>query len=138
MTEFSGLNIHHYGLATNDLEKSIESFRVLGYEVGPTYVDPLQKVKLAFVSRPGEPLIEIICDLDTDGPTQKIVAKSGSGFYHLCYEVDDIEQTIEKFRVLGFLLRHKPVPAVAFAGRKIAWLYHRYIGLVELLEKPDA
>ena len=129
------LKIHHYGLATNDLERSIQAFRSLGYHVGEIITDPIQKVKLVFVSRREEPLIEIICDLDMAGPTQQIVSKSGSGLYHLCYEVNNLDETMAKFREMGFLPRHKPVPAVAFQGRRIAWMYHRFVGLVELLEK---
>jgi len=129
------LKIHHYGLATNDLERSIEVFRSLGYSAGEVFIDPIQKVKLVFVSRPGEPAIEIICDIDDTGPTRNLIARSGNGFYHVCYEVDDIEASIQDLRKLGFMLRHAPVPATAFNGRKIAWIYNRSIGLVELLEK---
>ena len=129
------LRVHHYGFATNDLQRSADVFHSLGYSVGDIFIDPIQKVKLVFVSRPGEPRIEIICDLDDTGPTKNIISKSGNGFYHVCYETNDIEKSIEKLRDLGFMLRHKPVPATAFSGRKIAWLYNRSFGLVELLEK---
>ena len=129
------LIIHHYGLATNDLQRSVDVYRSLGYSSGEVFVDPIQKVKLTFLSRPGEPKIEIICDIDDSGPTKNIISKSGNGFYHVCYEVNDIEEATESFKKLGFLLKHKPVPAIAFQGRKIAWIYNRSIGLVELLEK---
>ena len=129
------LKIHHYGLASNDLDRSVEVYSLLGYAPGEIFIDPIQRVKLIFVSRPGEPLIEIISDLDETGPTKNIIAKSGNGFYHVCYEVEDIEISIEEFKAKGFMLRHKPVPATAFRGRKIAWMYNRFIGLVELLEK---
>ena len=65
----------------------------------------------------------------------KIVKKSGSCFYHVCFEVDNIDESVNDLRNSGYLLRHKPVKAKAFGGRKIAWMYHRDIGLVELLEK---
>jgi methylmalonyl-CoA/ethylmalonyl-CoA epimerase len=129
------LRIHHYGLATNDLQRSMDAFQSLGYSIGDIVIDPIQKVRLVFVSRPGEPMIEIICDLDVIGPTGKIISRSGSGFYHVCYEINNIEESIERFRNRGFLLRHKPVVAVAFHGRKVVWMYNRFIGLVELLEK---
>jgi len=129
------LKIHHYGLATSDLQRSMDVFLALGYKAGEIFIDPVQKVKLVFVSRPGEPAIEIICDVDETGPTKNIIAKSGNGFYHVCYEVNNIEESMGKFRLLGFLPRHKPVAATAFQGRKIAWMYNRSVGLVELLEK---
>ena len=115
----------------------MDVFLSLGYSRGDIFIDPIQKVSLVFVSRPGEPMIEIICDLDGTGPTKNIISRSGNGFYHVCYEINDIERTVEKLRGQGFLLRHKPVAAAAFHGRKIVWMYNRYIGLVELLERKQ-
>lgn len=129
------MKIHHYGLATNDLERSIEAFKDLGFCIGETIEDPIQKVRISFVSCEGGHFIELICDMEPgQGPTSRIVSQIGTHFYHLCFEVEDIENTIKEFREKGYLLRHKPVPAAAFNGRRIAWLYHRTMGLVELLE----
>lgn len=129
------MHIHHYGLATKNLERSMEVFRSLGYQVSEPVFDPVQHVKVAFVHRKGEHPIELVCDSETGGPTSGILSKVGSGLYHICYEVDNIEQMITNLGQNGFLLRHKPVNAIAFDGRRIAWLYNRDIGLVELLEK---
>lgn len=129
------IKIHHYGLATDDLEKSIKTMCALGYVVGEIIIDPVQRVRVAFASRPQEAMIELICDADENGPTHHIISKTGNGLYHICYEVDDLEGTIIKLRDKGFLLKKSPVPAVACAGRKIAWMYNRSIGLIELLEK---
>lgn len=129
------MKIHHYGLATDNLEKSIETLRSLGYQVGDITLDPIQKVRVAFASRPPEAMIELICDVDANGPTHHMISKTGNGLYHICYEVNDIEETVKELRDEGFLLRHSPVPAAAFEGNKIAWMYNRYIGLIELLEK---
>ncbi|HPN36288.1 MAG TPA: VOC family protein [bacterium] len=127
--------VHHYGLATADLERSMETMRTLGYHVGTITYDAIQKVRVAFVSRDQEAMIELVCDADENGPTKRFVSQVGNGFYHICYEVDSIEEATKKLREEGFLLRHAPVPAVACGGKKIAWMYNRYIGLIELVEK---
>lgn len=129
------MHIHHYGLATKNLERSMEVFRSLGYQVSEPVFDLVQQVKVAFVFREGEHPIELVCDSEAGGPTSGILSKVGSGLYHICYEVDNMKQMITTLRHRGFLLRHKPVKATAFDGRRIAWLYNRDIGLVELLEK---
>jgi len=129
------LKVHHYGLATDNLERSMETMRTLGYHVGSITYDAIQKVRVAFVCRDHEAMIELICDADENGPTKRFLSQVGSGLYHICYEVDGIEEAIKKLRAEGFLLRHAPVPAVACGGRKIAWMYNRYIGLIELVEK---
>jgi methylmalonyl-CoA/ethylmalonyl-CoA epimerase len=129
------LKVHHYGLATNNLEQSIDTLRSLGYIVGKITLDPVQRVRVAFASHPQEGMIELIGDIDTKGPTSRIISKTGNGLYHICYEVNNLEETTVILREKGFLLRHAPVPAVACDGRRIAWMYNRYIGLIELLEK---
>jgi len=129
------LKVHHYGLATDNLERSIETLRSLGYHVGEITLDPIQRVRIAFASHTQEGMIEIICDIDESGPTHRIVSKIGNGLYHICYEVDNLEETIKMLRSKGFLVRHTPVPAVACDNRRIAWMYNRHIGLIELLEK---
>ncbi len=131
----NGVKVHHYGLATDNLERSIETLRSLGYRVGEITLDPVQRVRAAFASRPQEAMIELICDADTSGPTHRIISKTGNGLYHICYEVDNLGEMTTKLRDEGFLLMHEPVPAVACDGRRIAWMYNRYIGLIELLEK---
>lgn len=128
------VKVHHYGLATNNIKESIKTFEALGFAAGQTHIDPKQNVQLTFISCGHGPLIELISDLDDNGPTRKMIEKSGNGLYHICFEVDDMEAAINSFREEGYLLRHKPVEAVAFNGRKIAWMYNRSIGLVELLE----
>jgi methylmalonyl-CoA/ethylmalonyl-CoA epimerase len=131
----NGLRVHHYGLATDNLERSIETLRSLGYHVGLITLDPVQRVRVAFASRPQEAMIELICDVDANGPTHGIVSKIGNGLYHICYDVDNLGETMMKLRDKGFLLTHAPVPAIACDSKRIAWMYNRYIGLIELLEK---
>lgn len=128
------MKIHHYGLAVKNIEKSMEVFRLLGYEVGDVIIDPTQKVQLSFIKPPSGALIELVCDRDENGPTSRLVNKQGSGFYHVCFEVDDMEQAIKDFKCKKYSLLHQPTAAVAFDGREIAWMYHQDIGLIELLE----
>jgi methylmalonyl-CoA/ethylmalonyl-CoA epimerase len=56
-----------------------------------------------------------------------------SKLLHICYEVDNLERELQNIRNLGFHLLRKPVEAVAFPGRKIAWVYSATFGLIELL-----
>lgn len=129
------MQIHHYGLATKSLKRSAEVFRSLGYQVSEPIVDHIQRVKVSFVSREGQYPIELVCDSGTGGPTSGFLSKVGSGLYHICYEVDEMEEMIGILREKRFLLKQKPIKATAFEGKRIAWLYNRDIGLIELVEK---
>jgi len=55
--------------------------------------------------------------------------------HHVCYEVDDLKTQIARSQEEGGTLVRVPLPAVAFAGRKIAWILTTQRLLVEYLEK---
>ena len=130
----NGLRIHHYGLATDNLERSMATLGSLGYQFGEITLDPVQKVRVVFASRPQEAMIELICDVDESGPTHRMISKVGNGLYHICYEVDNLEEIMGELREKGFLLMHAPVLATACDGKRIAWMYNRYVGVIEILE----
>jgi len=128
----------HMGVAVDNISKAMESFEELfGYRLisGP-FDDPIQKVRVCFLAAAdaNEPVLEMIAPLGDDSPIKRLLAKGG-GAYHLCYEVDGIEQVMEQFKAKGCLLVSGPVPAVAFGGRRIAWLYTPARQLVELVER---
>jgi methylmalonyl-CoA/ethylmalonyl-CoA epimerase len=55
--------------------------------------------------------------------------------HHVCYVVDSLEQKLEESRAQRSLIVRSPVPAVAFGGRRIAWIYTRQKLLIEYLER---
>ena len=132
MTPFT---LHHIGIAVADLEAALPFYRqAFGFTVasGP-FDDPIQKVKVCFVGC-APCLIELIAPLAQDSPINRTLAK-GIGAYHLCYEVDEVPATLDALRAQGCLPVSGPVPAVAFGGRKIAWLMTPTQQLVEILER---
>ena len=54
--------------------------------------------------------------------------------YHICYEVVDIEEAIKNLKTKKFVVVQQPVKAIAFNNRLVSFLYHRNMGLVELLQ----
>ena len=50
-------------------------------------------------------------------------------------EVDDLEQQIREMKTNRAMLIRRPQPAVAFGGRRIAWMRTRDKLLVEYLER---
>ncbi len=69
------------------------------------------------------------------GMADMLLKKKGVGIYHVCYEVDDLAETVETFRAkdLNFLEVVEPRPAVLFGGRPVAFYLFEGFGLVELL-----
>ena len=61
--------------------------------------------------------------------------ESGGGLHHVCIEVADLPAHIEASRAAGCTLVRIPLPAVAFGGRKIAWIATPGGQLIELLQR---
>ena len=128
----------HLGVAVLDLPRAVEDYRAMfGYELtsGP-FDDPIQKVTVCFIGPPqgGLPIIELIAPLGPESPIKSLLARGG-GAYHICYQVDDIDAALAQVRATQGSVISGPVPAVAFAGRRIAWFYTPARQLVELVER---
>ena len=101
---------------------------------GAIFQDPIQKVKVTFLLMPGTDVqMELVEPIDEKSPVRAFLEKGG-GLHHLCYEVKDCEQAIMAMRKLGSMIVKRPKPAVAFQGRKIAWVLTSEKLLIELLE----
>jgi methylmalonyl-CoA/ethylmalonyl-CoA epimerase len=129
---------HHLGVAVKSIAKAIPIYKDLfGYELisGP-FDDPLQRVSVCFLGRQaaGEIVIELIAPLGNDTPIDRVIAKGG-GAYHTCYDVENLDAAVETLRSKKCILVGEPVPAVAFANRRIAWLFTPTNQLVELVER---
>ena len=134
----TSLRFSHIGVAVPNIEQALLVYQqVFGYAVlsGP-FDDPTQRVSVCFIGTgiPGDLIIELVSPLGENSPVNKILAK-GVSAYHVCYEVDDIDQILADVRIKGCVVVSKPVPAVAFEGRRIAWFYTPTRQLVEVVEQ---
>jgi methylmalonyl-CoA/ethylmalonyl-CoA epimerase len=128
----------HVGVAVPSLDSTTELLSSLfGYKVvsGP-FDDPIQKVTVNFLAKSGnDPSeIELIAPLTDDSPIRSILAKDRGAAYHLCFQTSDIDRALIHAQNNGCIVVSAPVPAVAFQGRRIAWIYTRSRQLFELVE----
>jgi methylmalonyl-CoA/ethylmalonyl-CoA epimerase len=132
------LALHHVGFVVADIASAMEGFlRSLNASWNQQiWEDPLQRVKVAFLTtRPGEPLIELVAPVGDRAPVRKFLLEKGGGLHHFCYETDDLKAELQAFRSRRAILVRPPQPAVAFDGRRIAWVLTQENLLVELLER---
>jgi methylmalonyl-CoA/ethylmalonyl-CoA epimerase len=133
-----GFKLRHVGVAVPSLGSTTETLSTLfGYRVvsGP-FDDPIQKVSVNFLTTSDSDAaeIELIAPLSEDSPITSMLAKSGGGAYHLCFETSNIDQALVHAKNNGCVIVSPAVPAVAFGGRRIAWIYTRSRQLFELVE----
>jgi len=130
-------DFHHLGVATNNLARAQASFSALGYSVeGPEFVDPLQGVRLVFMTGPG-PRIELLEPAGEASPLAPWLKVGAPVGYHLAYEVTDLAAALGEFTTAGLRLVRQPMPAIAFQGRLVAFLSTRSHFLIELIERSS-
>jgi methylmalonyl-CoA/ethylmalonyl-CoA epimerase len=132
--------LHHLGFVVSDIAKGMDGFvrSLTAAWSGRVYEDPLQRVRVAFLAiKPGDPLIELVEPTAEDSPVRRFLAERGGGLHHICYEVSDLEKQMAEMQTHGSIIVRRPKPAVAFDGRRIAWMLTRERLLVELLEKDN-
>ncbi len=130
------LTFHHVGIACRDISKSSKFYTLMGYQASPVTDDPIQHVRVCFLEKDGAPRLELLEPLDEQSPVARTLSTSGVSPYHICYEVADITAAIEALRGQRFLLVNGPVPACAMGDKRIAFLYQKNTGLIELVENP--
>jgi len=133
----SKLRLHHVGFVVASIAASMDGFlRSLSASWdGQVFEDPIQKVRAAFlVTRDGDAQVELVEPLEDGSPVTKFLERKGGGLHHVCYEVEKLDRELASMRACGALIAKRPQPAVAFGGRRVAWVITSEKLLVELLE----
>jgi len=134
---FRKLKLHHVGIVVPNIQESLKEItKFIEFDTisVPTLIGS-QKVNVCFLKL-GEVNLELIEPAGEGSPISNFVT-NGGGFHHLCFEVKDINNEIEKFVKNGARLVVKPVEG--FEGRLIAFLMlnmkNTKCDLIELAEE---
>lgn len=133
-----GTRLHHVGYVTASIAGSVDEYAKatgLAWD-GRIIHDPLQMVSVAFLRSDDGSLasVELVEPAGRRSPVNRFLA-SGGGLHHICIEVADLNAYIEGSKAAGCTLVRVPMPAVAFDGRKIAWITTPTGQLIELLQR---
>ena len=130
------MNIHHLGLVVADIDAAIAEHRALFGEIevhGPI-VDPLQEVEIVMLRPAHGTWIELLRPLTDSSPLQRAL-EAGGGLNHLCYAVPDVPSAVESLVARGCMPVRPRLPAVAFGGRDVAFLYSPHQQVFELVDE---
>ena len=131
------MKLHHIGIVVKNIQNSLgELTQFLNFESTtiPSLVGS-QKVNICFL-KTNNVFLELIEPAQENSPISDFV-KTGGGFHHLCFEVDDIHLELEKMKKNG---AHIVVDAVkGFEERLTAFVMldmkNTNCNLIELAEK---
>lgn len=124
--------MHHVGIATRNLDGLTGRLENVGFDLEKRFTDPLQGVDGAFLLG-GDSRIELLAPLE-GSDTLEPWLNSGNRMYQIAVEVDDLDAEIASVRDAGGRLVREPMPAVAFDGRRIAFMMIGTGFLLELIE----
>ena len=132
-TDEMPLKFHHIGVATNNIEKEFEYFKKLGYEKSSeVFFDEIQKIKGFFISAQNQPTLELLENLDSNGPLNSYHQKSIK-FYHFAYETKNIENDLGNFIRNEKAIMIAPITQATYFKR-ICFLMLRNKMIIELIE----
>lgn len=131
------LRLHHIGIVVRGIDE-FRSFYVdlLQYrERTPVIHDPIQTAFVQFFSIQGaDHYIELVAP-DSESSKLQEACRKGKTLNHLCYSCGNIAAMVSFMKDSGCFVIQKPVPAVAFDGRLIAWLMSKDGLLIEIVER---
>lgn len=114
--------IEHLGIAVNSLDEAIPLYeRLLQTTCYKTESVSSEGVNTAFFQI-GEAKIELLEASNQNSPIAKFLSKSGEGFHHVAFEVDDIEKELARLQKLDFILLHLS-PKVGADNKRIAFMH---------------
>jgi methylmalonyl-CoA/ethylmalonyl-CoA epimerase len=130
--------LHHLGFVVKSISGVAEEFAasISASWDGEITHDPIQRVRVSFFDPVDarNPVFELVEPASETSPVSNFL-KKGGGLHHVCYEIDDLESGLQEARRAGLVTVATPAPAVAFGGRRIAWICSKRRLLVELLER---
>ena len=128
--------VHHVALIVASIESALEFWRAALHAPLETIMDiEHDRVRIAFLSV-GESKIELVQPTDDTTGVARFLASKGEGFHHVCFEVDDLAETLLRLAIDGTELIDS-APRRGAEG-PVAFIHPRSCHgvLVELIEAP--
>lgn len=141
------MRLDHIGFVVDSIEEAAEIFRALGLkEITRPVENPLQRVSASFVNVGGNKdiYIEILEPSQAKSPVTGFLEQKGGGLHHLCFEVDDIEESSARLVQKGYRMVVPPQDCRAYDKNldrecdgvtKIAFFVVSDKMLIELIQK---
>ena len=114
--------LEHIGIAVKSLSTAVPLYeKLLNTTCYKTETVHSEKVNTAFFQT-GESKIELLESTDPEGVIAAFIGRKGEGIHHIAFEVENIEEEMERLEKEGFvLLNDQPKPG---ADNKLVCFLH--------------
>jgi len=93
--------VHHVAVVVTSVEASLAFYRdLLGLELETVTDIPSDRVRIAFLGV-GESKVELVEPTDDTTGVARFLASKGEGFHHVCFEVDNLAETLLRLEIDG-------------------------------------
>jgi methylmalonyl-CoA/ethylmalonyl-CoA epimerase len=129
------VRLHHVGIVVKDISAAMETYtnRFNAQVISRIVDDEVQGARVVLLDVHSDSVIELVEPLHSESALNKVLRRRAP-LHHLCFEVNDLADEIERLRTTGMALISEPAKAPLFEMRRIAWLCDDSGGLIELLE----
>ncbi|MBI4964437.1 MAG: VOC family protein [Desulfomonile tiedjei] len=135
---FRQARFNHFGLAVRDLASACTFYQALGYQCSDPIVDMSQEVEIVMCRSALLPDVELLKPLHDKSPVSRSLKTSDAVIYHICLEVDNLEEFLKSLKATHRVVCVKPrTPAVLFDQRPVSFYYVKGVGLFEFLESES-
>lgn len=127
--------IDHIAIVVPDIQEALAFWReALGLKLSHTEEVASQETLVAFLPSGGTEVELVEPTTETSGMA-RYMDKRGPGMHHICFQVEGIEQILERLKAKGIQLINEE-PTIGAEGKKIAFIHPKSTGgvLVELYE----
>jgi methylmalonyl-CoA/ethylmalonyl-CoA epimerase len=127
--------VEHIAIAVHSLKQSIDLLRDT-FGLPLEYEEQIGQTRLAMLPV-GQTYIELLEGQGPESGVTKWINEKGTGLFHICFEVEDIEGALAELKQKGVKLRDE-TPRIGHGGARIAFLDPASTGnvLIELAELP--
>ena len=127
--------VEHIAIAVESLAPSIALLRD-AFGIPLEYEEQIGQTRLAMLPV-GQTYIELLEGQGPDSGVTKWIREKGTGLFHICFEVEDIDGALAELKAKGVKLRDE-TPRIGHGGARIAFLDPASTGnvLIELAELP--
>jgi methylmalonyl-CoA/ethylmalonyl-CoA epimerase len=127
--------VEHIAIAVESLKESVELLATT-FGLPLAYEEQIGQTRLAMLPV-GESYLELLEGQGPESGVTRWIAEKGTGLFHICFEVDDIDGALAELKAKGVKLRDE-TPRIGHGGARIAFLDPSATGnvLIELAELP--
>lgn len=131
------MKIHHIGYLVKKIDRAISAFQNLEFKIeSETVFDEYRGIDICFMTKDGY-RVELVSPKNKESVVYELQKKYGNSPYHICYICNDIEAKVDELRNSGYVKYDEPHEAVAFSNKRVCFLIHPYLGMIELLEESE-